>query len=80
MQFHSADVIIKKKQNMFLKTLDYFLKHLPEMGSDHACSLPPYSPPCTEEHGRSFPDDSERKRNRLTSVEEITVNIMVIIV
>lgn len=35
--------------------------HLPEKGSDHVCSLPPYLLPCTEEHGRSFPDHSERE-------------------
>ncbi len=38
----------------------YSTDSLPEKGSDHVYSLPPYLLPCTEERGHSFPDRSER--------------------
>lgn len=34
--------------------------HLPERVSDRVCFWPPCLPPCTEGHGHSFPDQSEK--------------------
>ena len=45
-------------------------KHLPEKGSDHVCSLPPYLLPCTAEPGYSSPDHSERENDGLTTLEK----------